>query len=80
MKIPRYTSNLLLLAFSFLCSFVVLETVLRHFLPIGAVIYQLDDHYLHRLIPDSRKLYSRRRIEGGERILVRIDGARYRGE
>ncbi len=79
MKIPG-TANLLLLAFSILLSSIALETVLRHFLPIAAVIYQLDDHYLHRLIPDSRKLYGRGKAEGGQRILVRINSAGCRGE
>ncbi len=80
MKIPPRISNLLLLAVSLLISFLGLEAVLRYFLPMGAVIYRLDDHYLHRLIPDSRKLYGRRKAEGGQKILVRINRAGYRGE
>lgn len=80
MKIPSSISNLLLLGFSLLFSFIVLEIILRHFLPVGAVIYQLDENCLHRLIPDSKKLYGRRKVEGGEKILFRVNHAGYRGD
>jgi lysophospholipase L1-like esterase len=57
----------------------VTELVLREFLPVRGMIYTLDDRYLFRHIPGSRKLASAPG-ENGPLVLVKINAAGRRGD
>jgi hypothetical protein len=49
------------------------EAYLRCFHPIGATIYRLHPRYLHALVPGARKLFARTALDGGARVLVRVN-------
>ncbi len=55
------------------------ELVLREFFPVRGMIYMLDDRYLFRHIPGSRKLASAAG-EVGPKVLVRINQSGRRGD
>ena len=43
-------------------------------------IYQVDEHYLYRLNPGSRKIFEREPINGGDSILVTVNSSGFLGE
>lgn len=62
-------------------SLLVGELGLRTFFrPDYANIYEMDPLFLHRLIPNSSRYYLRGAINGGGRILVKINGDGFRGD
>ena len=41
------------------------EAFLTHLYPLNAIIYELNEHYLYKLIPNSKKLYVHHTQNGG---------------
>jgi lysophospholipase L1-like esterase len=58
---------------------VAVELWLEHFLPIGALVQELDPVLLARPIPGARSVLQMDAIHGGERIPLRIDEQGFRG-
>lgn len=56
------------------------EAVLRLFYPLRNTLYQLDERVLHRLIPGARKLFVHHPLNGGARIMVRVNSSGFRGD
>ncbi len=57
----------------------ITELVFREFLPVRGMLYMLDDRYLFRHIPGSRKLAGAAG-ENGRKVLVTINAAGRRGD
>ncbi len=76
---PAWPARLALVLASTATILGVAELVFREFLPIRGMIYTLDDRYLFRHIPGSRKLASAAG-ENGRKVLVTINAAGRRGD
>jgi hypothetical protein len=77
---PPRLAKLSLLACTVLACLLLLEIVLRIALPDPYSIYALDERYLHRLIPNARKVFVHDARDGGGRVPVRINSEGFRGE
>lgn len=76
----RLLGNVLLLCCSILASVTAGELLLRRYYPVGEVIFQLDQRYLHRFRPNSRQIYRFSAANGGKKVLVTINGEGRRGD
>lgn len=54
------------------------EVSLRLFAPVSTGVYALDDRYLHRLVPNSGKVYKHDEANGGGEVEVRINSRGFR--
>jgi lysophospholipase L1-like esterase len=72
--------NLLLLGCAILMSLSAGELFVRRYYPIGETIFQLDQRYLHRLRPNSRQISRLSAVNGGNKVLVTINGEGRRGD
>lgn len=70
----------LLLGVSITVSLGLLELILRLWLPLFPSLYQPDDILLVKLVPGARKIFTRSPINGGQRIVSRINSQGFRGE
>jgi hypothetical protein len=70
----------LLLLVSTAVSFGLLELALRLFAPLYPTVFQPDEVALVKLIPGSRMALTRLAVNGGQRIVARINGDGFRGE
>jgi hypothetical protein len=59
--------------------FLAGEVLLRIWLPIGAIVYRLDEQHLHEYIPGSRRLFIHSASNGGSWVQVRINEQGFRG-
>ena len=76
-----WSERVIVLVASTALGIVLTEAALRVAVgPRFASIYQLDARCLHRHIPSSNKIYRRTDLNGGQKILVRINSQGYRGE
>lgn len=64
-------------ALAFLLGEIVLQLVPA---PGLSTIYALHETYLHSLIPGSARFFDRSPVNGGQRIVVRVNDDGYRGE
>ena len=69
---------LLFVATSISCA-IVTEMVIRFVLPVSPSIYQPDPTLLHKLIPNSRKVFKHKKENGGEEIPIAINSLGFRG-
>jgi hypothetical protein len=70
----------LLLSVSVVMSLGALELFLRLWFPLFASPYQPDDVVLVRLVPGARKVFTRLPVDGGQRIVSKINSQGFRGD
>lgn len=70
----------LLLLVSTVVSLGLLELALRLFVPLYPTVFQPDDVTLVKLIPGARMVFKRLAVNGGQRIVARINSDGFRGE
>jgi hypothetical protein len=56
------------------------EVVLRFLLPLGTVVWRVNEEYLHEYVPGARKLFIHHPANGGDWIRVEINRDGFRGE
>ena len=76
---PAWPARLALVFASTAIMLGITELVFRAFLPVRGMLYVLDDRYLFRHIPGSRKLAGAAG-ENGRKVLVTINAAGRRGD
>lgn len=76
---PAWPARLALVFASTAIMLGITELVFREFLPVRGMLYMLDDRYLFRHIPGSRKLAGAAG-ESGRKVLVTINAAGRRGD
>ncbi len=69
----------LLFCLSLLFCIVIAEIVVRIVFPVSGQLYEFDEHYLHRLIPDNQEIYYDRKEQGGGAVRVRVNKQGFRG-
>ena len=69
-----------LLLVSTAVSLGLLEFALRLFVPLYPTVFQPDDVALVKLIPGARMAFTRLAVNGGQRIVSRINSDGLRGE
>lgn len=70
----------LLLAVSTTVSLGLLELALRVYAPLYSSPYEPDDRLLIRLVPGAEKAFTRLAVNGGQRIVFKVNRAGLRGE
>lgn len=74
-----WNSRILLLLIVSGISLAAGEATLRAFVgPYFSTVYQIDDRYIYRLLPNATKMFKRAAIEGGESIVVHINDRGFR--